>query len=280
MGLRRDAGWRNCRRRLRADGLHRMRFVGAREGVHAFAVKREAKRGAARATQPALPPQRYGGRSRSPRETGFNPGAHTTGSSRFREGRRGRSASPDTGQRAAEASCSGHVARARGEAGRVPLSGLLSPCRSSATGCARRWAALRLLAPRSLPLSAAAQTRLDPVIITATREPQALSRSSADVVVIDAETIRNTQRRFGRGPAAPRRRRADRAQRRPGPDLGLLRPRHRHEQHRGAGRRRARRLGDARPGRVRGAEPRPDRPHRGPARPGVEPLRRRRASAA
>jgi len=44
----------------------------------------------------------------------------------------------------------------------------------------------------ALPLYAAAQTRLDPVTITATREPQALSRSSADVVVIDAETIRNT----------------------------------------------------------------------------------------
>ena len=44
----------------------------------------------------------------------------------------------------------------------------------------------------ALPWSAAAQTQLDPVTITATREPQALSRSSADVVVIDAETIRNT----------------------------------------------------------------------------------------
>ena len=52
-------------------------------------------------------------------------------------------------------------------------------------------AALRLFL-LVLPLSAAAQGRLDPVAITATREPQVLSRSSADVVVIDAETIRNT----------------------------------------------------------------------------------------
>ena len=52
-------------------------------------------------------------------------------------------------------------------------------------------AALRFLL-LALPLSAAAQSRFDPVIITATREPQALSRSSADVVVIDAQTIRNT----------------------------------------------------------------------------------------
>jgi vitamin B12 transporter len=52
-------------------------------------------------------------------------------------------------------------------------------------------AALRLLV-LVLPLSAAAQSRLDPVTITATREPQALSRSNADVVVIDAQAIRNS----------------------------------------------------------------------------------------
>jgi vitamin B12 transporter len=43
-----------------------------------------------------------------------------------------------------------------------------------------------------LPLSATAQSRFDPVVVTATREPQALSRGSADIVVIDAETIRNS----------------------------------------------------------------------------------------
>ena len=41
-------------------------------------------------------------------------------------------------------------------------------------------------------MGAFAQTRLDPVSIVGTREPQALSRSSADIVVIDADTIRNT----------------------------------------------------------------------------------------
>jgi vitamin B12 transporter len=43
-----------------------------------------------------------------------------------------------------------------------------------------------------VPLGATAQSQLDPVFITGTREPQALSRSTADVVVIDATTIRNT----------------------------------------------------------------------------------------
>jgi vitamin B12 transporter len=39
---------------------------------------------------------------------------------------------------------------------------------------------------------AMAQTQLDPVVVTGTREPQPLSRSSADIVFIDAQTIRNT----------------------------------------------------------------------------------------
>ena len=37
---------------------------------------------------------------------------------------------------------------------------------------------------------AVAQTRLEPVVVTGTREPEPLSRSVADIVVIDAETIR------------------------------------------------------------------------------------------
>ncbi|MEO8525277.1 MAG: TonB-dependent receptor plug domain-containing protein, partial [Caldimonas sp.] len=53
-------------------------------------------------------------------------------------------------------------------------------------------AACRLLFLVLLPLGTAAQSLLDPVVVTATREPQPLSRSSADIVVIDAETIRNT----------------------------------------------------------------------------------------
>ena len=42
------------------------------------------------------------------------------------------------------------------------------------------------------PYAASAQDRLDPVIVTGTREPQPLRRSSADVVVIDADTIRDS----------------------------------------------------------------------------------------
>ena len=53
-------------------------------------------------------------------------------------------------------------------------------------------AACRLLFLVLLPLGAAAQSQFDPVVVTGTREPQPLSRSSADIVVIDAETIRNT----------------------------------------------------------------------------------------
>lgn len=43
-----------------------------------------------------------------------------------------------------------------------------------------------------LPAAASAENGLDPVIVTGTREPQALSRSTADVVLIDAATIRNS----------------------------------------------------------------------------------------
>ena len=150
-----------------------------------------------------------------------------------------------------------------------------SPCRSSATGCARRgprFACFFVVLPsvrRGADPARSGHHHRHPRAAGA--EPQQRRRRR--------HRRRNhpqQHRRFGRGPAAPRRRCADRAQRRPRPDLGLLRPRHRHEQHGGAGRRRAHRLGDPRPGRVRGAEPRPDRPHRGAARPGVEPLRRRR----
>ncbi len=83
-------------------------------------------------------------------------------------------------------------------------------------------------------------------------------------------------RRFGRGPAASRGRHAARAQRRTGPDLRVFHSRRQHQSDGAPDRRRARRLGFGRPGRVRGAEPGADRPHRGAARAGVEPLRRRR----
>ncbi|MGZ5130609.1 MAG: TonB-dependent receptor domain-containing protein [Caldimonas sp.] len=58
-----------------------------------------------------------------------------------------------------------------------------------------------LLAPKAahclfalafFPLAALSQTQLDPVIVTGTREPQPLSRSTADVVVIGPATIGNS----------------------------------------------------------------------------------------
>ena len=123
--------------------------------------------------------------------SGFNPGAHATGSSRFREGRRGRIRQPGyrptSGRSLVLRPCR---TCPRGSGSRAVVRAL-SPCRSSATGCARRGPRFACFSSFS-PLSAAAQTRLDPVTITATREPQALSRSNADIVVIDAETIRNS----------------------------------------------------------------------------------------
>jgi vitamin B12 transporter len=44
----------------------------------------------------------------------------------------------------------------------------------------------------SFAAPASAQSRLDTIVVSATREPQALSRVSADVVVIDAERIRQS----------------------------------------------------------------------------------------
>ena len=72
----------------------------------------------------------------------------------------------------------------------MPLSGpfTMSILRN---GLRAPMAALRLLFLLA-PLSVLAQARLDPVTITATREPQPLSRSNSDIVVIDAETIRNS----------------------------------------------------------------------------------------
>jgi len=44
-----------------------------------------------------------------------------------------------------------------------------------------------------LPLGAQAQPQLDPVVVSGTREPQPLSRSTADIVFIGADTIRDTR---------------------------------------------------------------------------------------
>lgn len=44
----------------------------------------------------------------------------------------------------------------------------------------------------AIDASVAADSSLAPVVVTATREPEAIGRSSADIVVIDADAIRNT----------------------------------------------------------------------------------------
>ncbi|HEV7578617.1 MAG TPA: TonB-dependent receptor [Caldimonas sp.] len=51
-----------------------------------------------------------------------------------------------------------------------------------------------LVVSLSIPIDAAfaADAGLAPVVITGTREPEAIGRSTADIVVIDADTIRNT----------------------------------------------------------------------------------------
>ena len=59
--------------------------------------------------------------------------------------------------------------------------------RRRASHAAHRWLLLALL-----PCSAHAQSQLDPVVIVGTREPQAASRSTSDIVVIDHEKIRNS----------------------------------------------------------------------------------------
>lgn len=72
-------------------------------------------------------------------------------------------------------------------------------CKLSAARSPRAWSGrlvpacflscLQLLSPA---VAAAADGSLPPVVVTGTREPEALGRSTSDIVVIDAETIRNT----------------------------------------------------------------------------------------
>jgi len=52
--------------------------------------------------------------------------------------------------------------------------------------------ALLLSLASTIDVAAAADGALAPVVVTATREPEALGRSTADIVVIDAEAIRNS----------------------------------------------------------------------------------------
>ena len=68
-----------------------------------------------------------------------------------------------------------------------------APRRSPARPMRLRAHAVRLLTVLSFcSAAAAADGTLAPVVVTATREPESIGRSSADVVVIDAATIRNT----------------------------------------------------------------------------------------
>ena len=59
--------------------------------------------------------------------------------------------------------------------------------RRRASHAARRWLLLALL-----PCSAAAQSLLNPVVVVGSREPQPARRSTSDIVVIDAERIRDS----------------------------------------------------------------------------------------
>ena len=134
--------------------------------------------------------------------------------SRLREGRRGRSASPDTGQQAGDGFGFAHFAAAAGKRHACSSSGS-SSCLHFRIGLRAPKAAL-LPVPRSLCSRSARWRRASsiPSSSPARAKPQPLSRSTADIVVIDADTIRDTTRRFGRGPAAPRGRHAAHAQRR------------------------------------------------------------------
>ena len=149
--------------------------------------------------QTALPPQRYGGR-RGLRGL-VSVGAHTTEGASLREGRRGRSASPDTGQQAGRASCSAHVACDRGEAVACLLRDLHHdlPSRGAAPFAATPWAHRARPSSRSSRLARFAARRRrrrqraragGHHRARASRE--AIGRSTADIVVIDADTIRNT----------------------------------------------------------------------------------------
>ena len=73
------------------------------------------------------------------------------------------------------------------------------PCKLSTARSPRVWsgrlASALLLASLHFfhaPIAEAADGSLAPVVVTGTREPEALSRATSDVIVIDAETIRNS----------------------------------------------------------------------------------------
>jgi hypothetical protein len=112
---------------------------------------------------------------------GFHRRGHATEGSCLREGRRGRFTSPDTGQHEGEPRGLARVAFGRGPAARLPLFGsfrhVLHPPQRAA--CAEGRSPFNLPS-RLFSLNAAAQSQLDPVIVTGTRAPQPLGSSSAD----------------------------------------------------------------------------------------------------
>ena len=249
----------NCRVGLPAHALLRIAIVGAREGVHAVTVKREAGTWCARAAQTALPPQRYGGRSGCRVASAR---AHMPlGARRFREGRPGRSASPDTGQQAGPASA-GPMSQApagkRARAACSKRSAMFHRSHSFARAERRLRSSrhgLLLLARRAVghgPDAARSGRRH--------RHARARGRSAAaraDLVVIDADAIRaaraDSVEDLLRREAGMQLVRATAARARA---TGFFIRGAGTSSTRRAGRRRARRLGDARPGRARGAEPR------------------------
>jgi vitamin B12 transporter len=141
----------------------------------------------------------------------FNACSHTTGNLGFWEGRRRRSFSPDTGQQEGIALCGAHIACACGEAGRVALVWLLIMklvCSAPrAPGAVAIWrapafavavaAALIASASHAQDLAPATATpspsvNLPQVVVIASREPQPRDQVTADVIVIDAQRIRDT----------------------------------------------------------------------------------------
>ena len=223
--------------------------------------------------QPALPPQRSGGRHRFLAER-VDPGAHAT------EGRRPSGRTPGLLHQPGYRPTRGH------RHGRCPFAcGCGEAARMQTSGCLRH-------VPRfhGLQRAEAGAPSLSPRLAAVMRAGTKHARPDRRHRYPRAAAARTQhrrhrphrrrddprqQRRFRRGLAAPRGGPAGRAQRRPGPELGLLPARRRNERHRDLDRRRSHRHRDRRPGRVRIAQPSADRPHRGPARARVEPVRRR-----
>ena len=175
-----------------------MHVVGAREGVHAFAVKREA----------AGPCERIGLKPRCPRNGTADDEAFISATSAqahmplkasvFGKVAGVESASPDTGQQA-NGFRPRSFARACGEAGRVAsprVFPIMLPSRSAPLAPGRTpfssffFASTFIFFAAVCVCRAHAQTALDPVVVTGTREPDLLSRSSADIVFIDSATLR------------------------------------------------------------------------------------------